>query len=91
MGNPSWDRDLSLLVRVLEGDRDHPLLYSSSTDRLLFDAAISAVKRYPRTGSGTRDQDLAWDEVLEAVDHILVVRQERHMAAVRAGQAERRA
>ena len=79
MANPAWDRDVDLLVRLLRSDGS---LYRSAADRPLVAAAIAAVRRYPRTAAGVRDSDRAWDEVLEAVDEILVLRQARHLSAV---------
>jgi hypothetical protein len=55
--------------------------------RALWDAAIAAVARYPRTASGKDNAEAAWDEVLTAIDEILIIQQKAHMADVRAAGA----
>jgi len=86
LGNPEWRRDSAWLVHVLVRQRDA----ASQEERELYDIAILAARRYPITASGTADTEAAWDEVLTAIDRVLVARQERHMEAVRAAQAEQR-
>ena len=63
---------------------------ASAEERELYDGAVLAARRYPITASGTADAEAAWDEVLTAIDRVLVARQERHLEAVRAAQAERK-
>lgn len=58
------------------------------SDRGLYDVAIAALRRYPRTASGVHDPVAAWDEVLEPIDEILTLRQARHLADVRRTQRE---
>lgn len=58
------------------------------SDRNLYDRAIAALRRYPRTAAGNDDPDRAWDEVLEPIDDILILRHARHLADVRLAQRE---
>ncbi|GIG19759.1 hypothetical protein Cch01nite_04830 [Cellulomonas chitinilytica] len=87
LGNPEWQRNTPWLLGVLTRQRDagHP------GERELYDAAIAATRRYPRTTAGATDAGAAWDEVLTAIDDLLVVRQARHLEKVRAAQAQQRA
>lgn len=79
LGNPRWTRDLPWLVGWLRremppaGDQEHAL----------YRAAVAAVLRYPRTEGGATDPDASWDEVLTAIDLILVQRQREHLDTVR--------
>lgn len=80
LSNPKWRRDSDWLVQIMTAQRrDAP-----QAERALYDRAIAAVRSYPRTSSGQDLPDEAWDEVLTAIDELLVLRQERHLAAVRA-------
>jgi hypothetical protein len=51
--------------------------------RALYDAAVAAATRYPMTAAGQRDEEASWDELLACIDEILVIRQRRHLDAVR--------
>lgn len=84
LSNPEWQRDSRWLTQVLTRERSSAL----EGEGELYDAAIVAVSRYPRTSSGAEDADASWDEVLTAIDRLLVIRQERHLAEVRAVQRE---
>jgi hypothetical protein len=79
LANPNWQRDTRWLARVLT--RDTPT--EDAEFRPLYDAAIAAARRYPRTITGQVDDDQAWYELLDAVDAILAVTHRRHIAAVR--------
>jgi hypothetical protein len=81
LGNPDWKRDLPWLIRRLRLETpagDDPL-------RPLYDAAVAAANRYPKTRSGAHSADESWDELLASVDAILVARQNQHLDHVRAG------
>lgn len=80
LGNPKWRRDSGWLVEVMTAERE----YSPPIERALHDRAIAAAAITPRASSGLVSLDEAWDEVLTAIDELLVVRQERHLADVRA-------
>jgi len=80
LANPNWDRDTRWLAQTLT--RSTPA--NDAELRSLYGAAIDATKRFPRTTDGHIDDELAWDEVLTAVDAILTVTQRRHLGAVRA-------
>lgn len=80
LGNPDWNRDLPWLIHRFRLEMpvgDHPL-------RPLYDEALAAASRYPKTRSGARDADESWDEFLSCVDAILVARQDQHLDDVRA-------
>ena len=77
--NPKWRRDSRWLVQMTAQRPSAP-----SAELALYDRAIAAARSYPRTSSGQESPDEAWDEVLAAIDELLVLRQERHLAAVRA-------
>lgn len=79
LSNPHWHRDSAWLVQVMTAERS----YAPQAERALYDRAIAAAHSYPRTSSGVVDADQAWDEVLTAIDELLVLRQEQHLAAVR--------
>ena len=83
LGNPDWQRDTEWLAQLLVRQCSR----ADSEDRALYDEAVQAVRRYPRTSSGVNDEDAAWDEVLTPIDRILERRQARHMAEVRAAEA----
>ena len=83
LGNPEWQRDTHWLVWVLTRERDN----GHDEERQLYDAVIDATRRYPRTARGVIDAEAAWDEVLTVIDDLLLVRQARHLEAVRAAQA----
>ena len=85
LSNPSWDRDTEWLVRWLQRDRDQ----AGAVERGLYDLALVALHRYPRSASGAHDPDQAWDEVLAPIDEILILRQARHISEVRQAQRER--
>ena len=79
LSNPDWQRDLPWLIRLLRLETpasNHPL-------RHLYDDAVDAAIRYPRTLAGTRDSDASWDEFLGCVDAILVARQQAHLDRIR--------
>lgn len=80
LSNPNWKRDLPWLIDWLR--RETP----SGDDRMrpLYDEAVAACHRYPKTRSGARDEDESWDELLSCVDAILVARQKMHLDRVRA-------
>jgi hypothetical protein len=84
LGNPAWVRDIKWLARQLQLDREH----AGAAERGWYDQALAALHRYPRAASGAHDPDQAWDEVLAAIDEILVLRQARHIAHVRQAQRE---
>jgi hypothetical protein len=84
LSNPEWQRDSRWLAHVLTAQRRS----AREDEGKLYDAAIVAARRYPRTASGTQDADASWDEVLTEIDRLLVVRQERHLAEVREVQRE---
>jgi hypothetical protein len=79
LANPSWNRDPAWLVRWLR--RETPAV--DDPRRGLYDEAVSAVLRYPKTRDGEVNADRAWDEALGAIDDILERRQEEHLEAVR--------
>lgn len=79
LSNPNWRRDSRWLVQIMVAQRQD----AAPAERGLYDRAIAAARLYP-TSSGQESSDEAWDEVLTAIDELLVVRQERHLAAVRA-------
>ncbi|MCU1668607.1 MAG: hypothetical protein JWP40_1534 [Blastococcus sp.] len=87
LSNPEWQRDSQWLAHRLTAERRS----APEEEGELYDAAIVAARRYPRTASGTVDADASWDEVLTAIDRLLVMRQERHLAQVRDAQRESRA
>lgn len=79
LGNPEWNRDLPWVIRGLRRETpaaDHAL-------RHLYDEAVAAAARYPRTRAGDRDADTSWDEFLGCVDAILLARQQEHLDGVR--------
>jgi hypothetical protein len=80
LANPAWNRDLPWLVHYLRSETP------PAGDPLLprYDQAVAAARRYPRTRAGVLDADRSWDELLAAVDVILVERQRRHLDDVRA-------
>ena len=80
LSNPNWRRDSGWLVQIMTAQRQ----YAPPAERVLYDRAIAAARLYRRTSSGQEVPDEAWDEVLTAIDELLVLRQERHLAAVRA-------
>lgn len=84
LGNPEWPRDTHWLVGVLTRQRKG----AHDSERDLYDAVIDATRRYPRTALGVIDAEAAWDEVLTVIDDLLLVRQARHLEAVRAEQAD---
>lgn len=79
LSNPHWHRDSAWLVQIMTAER----AYAPQAERALYDRAIAAARSYPRTSSGGIAVDEAWDEVLTAIDELLVLRQERHLADVR--------
>lgn len=90
-----WDRLGYLRVRTLSNPRTRDprhllrllrLELPEADDGLrpLYDTAVAAVLRLPRTAAGARDPEAAWDEVLTAVDAILVRLQQQHLDRVRA-------
>lgn len=80
LSNPHWRRDSAWLVQVMTAQRS----YAPPTERTFYDRAIAAARLYPRTSSGAVSAEEAWDEVLTAIDVLLVHRQEGHLARVRA-------
>ncbi|MEO8224117.1 MAG: hypothetical protein ABI661_04885 [Gammaproteobacteria bacterium] len=56
--------------------------------RALYDEAVVATRRYPRTATGAMDVEQSWDEVLAAIDELLQARQARHLSDVRDAQRE---
>lgn len=74
LSNPTWPRDTAWLAHFLVVDRDR----APAEDQPVYQAAIAAVRRYPRTALGTHDANEAWDEVLAAIDEVLVLVQRRH-------------
>jgi hypothetical protein len=50
----------------------------------MFDQAVAAAVRYPRTRAAQLDADTSRDELLSAIDTILIQRQHDHLDAVRA-------
>ena len=80
LSNPHWRRDSGWLVQIMTAERE----YAPPAERDLYDRARAAARSYPRTSSGLESPDEAWDEVLTAIDELLVLRQERHLAEVRA-------
>jgi hypothetical protein len=80
LANPRWERDTGWLIGsfLIPGRSAAP-----EEDRDLFDAAIAAARRYPRTASGATDMERSWDEVLAAVDVLIERAQARHLADVR--------
>ena len=84
LGNPQWQRDSRWLAQVLTRQQR-----SAAVEEVpLYGAALAAVRRYPRTASGATDADASWDEVLSAIDSLLVLRQDRHLAQVRQVEQE---
>lgn len=83
LDNPDWPRDCHWLAHVLAMERNN----APPTETAQYDTVIRAVRRYPHTASGRVDSDLAWDEVLTAIDVLLVDRQQRHLASVRRARA----
>jgi hypothetical protein len=83
LANPHWERDTDWLVRsfLVPGRAT-----AADDERVLFDAAIAAARRYPKTATGAADSEQSWDEVLAAFDVLIERRQARHLAAVRALQ-----
>jgi hypothetical protein len=80
LANPDWNRDMPRLVEWLRRETPaagHPL-------RSFYDQAVAAATRYPRTLAGQLDADASWDELLTAIDAILVERQHQHLDDVRA-------
>jgi len=80
LANPEWDRDMPWLIKCLRRELpsvDHPL-------RPLYDDAMAAAHRYPRTQAGSTTPEASWDELLAAIDAILLRRQHAHLDAVRA-------
>lgn len=80
LANPRWNRDMPWLIERLRRETPaagHPL-------RSLYDQAVAAATRYPRTLAGRLDADASWDELLTAIDAILVKRQHEHLDDVRA-------
>jgi hypothetical protein len=79
LANPAWRRNLPWLVTLLR--RETPP--TADELRPLYEAAVAAAARYPRTRTGAIDRDASWDELLTCIDDILVRRQRYHLDAVR--------
>jgi hypothetical protein len=83
LANPHWKRDLPWLTAWLRresseaGEALHPL----------YEAAVQAAARYPRTSAGERDSETSWDELLTCIDQILIRHQQAHLDQVRAAGA----
>lgn len=79
LSNPAWPRDVPWLMEILRREMppaDRPM-------RSLYEQALAAAERYPRTVTGTQDEAHSWDELLTAIDAILTERQNQHLHAVR--------
>jgi hypothetical protein len=89
MANPNARPDPDYLARWLKRERDLGTATSlgpCEEDMPFLDAALLAVARYRSTPAA--DQSAAWDDVLEAVDALLEVRQNRHLREVNEAAAE---
>ena len=83
LANPNWHRDIPWLKAWLHREMPasaHPL-------RALYEEALAAVSRYPKTLAGAHEANESWDEFLGCVDAILVARQLQHVNEVRAAGA----
>jgi hypothetical protein len=78
LANPTWKRDIPWLLRVLVLERGSAPEWEAAP----YELAIAAVRRYPQNATGATDKDAAWDQVLTAIDAILIVRQQRHTERV---------
>jgi hypothetical protein len=78
LANPRWRRDTQWLARLLRIRR------RQAPESLwpLFDAAITVLRRYPKTASGTTDTACAWDEVLTAWDELLAAQRDYQLQEI---------
>lgn len=74
--NPKWQRDVPWLRRILESHSEHERV--PEVRAALRRAAVVAA-RYPRTGAGHTDEDVAWQELLAAIDGALRERHDHHL------------
>lgn len=78
LANPSWQRDIDWLIRVIEHSR--PGEPEPTRDAL--DRAIHAAKAYRTLQRGGQEQEAAWDTVLDALDRYLALIQQQHLREV---------
>lgn len=84
LANPGWQRDVGWLTQVLV--REAASQKVKPGEGPYYQVVITVLRRYPRTAAGERDPEAAWDEVLAAIDELLVYRDNQHRAQVRKAQ-----
>ena len=82
LSNPSWTRDIVWPTTVTARNQVTEV-ENRPHEKPFYDAILAALRRYPRTASGIHDADVAWDQILEAIDALSLDRGRRQAQAIR--------